>query len=219
MKFLFVFIIIILSNIDLVNAQIYGSLTDSRDGKIYKTVKIGNQIWMAEDLAATRFANGIPISNLESKEEWYTAFRDRIPAYCTAPNSKSKVYNGYVINNENKLCPIGWRLPTENDWDALVSQYGGYPNAGLKLKSKNGWPKYYEGGNSYIKCKNCLSWTDEYKRKVACHVCKDSRTVLIERPKIWKSGNGINTSGFSATPGGERLYDGQWYHFWVHLHI
>jgi uncharacterized protein (TIGR02145 family) len=196
-----------------VNAQKYGSLTDSRDGKTYKTVIIGNQEWMAEDLATTKFTNGDVITNLEDKYGWSEALTNKTPAWCKSPTGKSMVYNGLAVIDKRQLCPIGWRIPDVNDWDVIVSKFGGYENASVKLKANTGWAKYfeYEGGSNIVNCTNCYSWSDEYKRKVACHKCKDKRYLILDKPKIWKSGNGNNLSGFSAKPGGgKRLYDGQW---------
>jgi uncharacterized protein (TIGR02145 family) len=61
--------------------------------------------------------------------------------------------------------------------------------------------------NGKKRCSNCANWSKEYKRKVPCHVCKDTRQINV--PKKWISGNGNNFSGFNAFPTGYRNSEGQ----------
>jgi uncharacterized protein (TIGR02145 family) len=77
---------------------------------------------------------------------------------------------------------------------------GGEYVAGLKMKSTSGWNSWDED----LTCTNCKSWNDEYKRKTACHVCKDTRI----NGKKTHSGKGTNSSGFSGLPGGMRFQGG-----------
>jgi len=108
-----------------------GKLTDI-EGNEYKTINIGNQIWMAENLKTTKLNNGTIISN----SGWsYTA-----PAYCWYFNDKSNygdvygaLYNWYTIESNN-LCPLGWKIPSIEDWETLSKFYGGYSYSGGKLK-------------------------------------------------------------------------------------
>ena len=192
-------------------AQQYGSFKDSRDGRVYKTVKIGSQVWMAEDLMATTFLNGDPIINAESNYEWNNARRDKTPAWSKTEAGNSKTYNGFALVDKRGICPKGFHIPSYDDFDELALNLGGYENAGFKLKSTSGWGKYHaSGGIKFVTCSNCASWSDEYKRKVPCHKCKDKRVITIETPKIYASGDGNNQSGFSAKPGGGRHYNGVW---------
>jgi len=96
-----------------------GSFTDSRDGHIYKTIKIGNQTWMAENLA-------------------YKA-SDGCWTYDNNENNVAKY--GYLYNWETakKICPAGWHLPSDDEWNILINFLGGDDKAGGKLKSTNGW--------------------------------------------------------------------------------
>ncbi len=103
-------------------AQKTGSFTDSRDGKTYKTVKIGKQIWMAENLAYKVDSGCVAYNNDQSNVDKY----------------------GYLYNWEkaNKVCPAGWHLPNDAEWKKLIDYLGGKEVAGEKLKSKTGWDLY-----------------------------------------------------------------------------
>ncbi len=102
-----------------VSAQEKGTFTDSRDGKVYKTVKIGTQTWMAENLAF------------------------KAPSGCWAyDNIQSNVtICGYLYDWETakKACPVGWHLPTDDEWTLLTTYLGGDSIAGRKLKSTFYW--------------------------------------------------------------------------------
>ena len=99
-------------------AQQKGSFTDSRDGKKYKTVEIGEQVWMAENLNY----------DVKSSKCYYNE-----PANC---NKYGRLYN-WVAAKE--ACPKGWHLPSDEKWQMLVDYAGGSEVAGAKLKAKNGW--------------------------------------------------------------------------------
>jgi uncharacterized protein (TIGR02145 family) len=96
------------------------TFTDSRDSKIYKTVKIGEQVWMAENLAYK------PISG----NYWaYDNKADNIVVY------------GYLYDWETakKVCPTGWHLPSDAEWTQLTDNLGGASAAGGKLKATRHW--------------------------------------------------------------------------------
>lgn len=115
----------------------YGTINDV-DGNSYKTIKIGNQTWMAENLRTTRYNNGIAIPNITNTTQWMNATSN---AWCyynnesTNNNIYGKLYNGYVINNNNNVCPAGWHVPSDAEWKILESFLGGYEIAGGKMKS------------------------------------------------------------------------------------
>jgi uncharacterized protein (TIGR02145 family) len=121
-------------------------LTESRaqtvkdiNGNIYKTVKIGTQAWMVENLKTIKYNDGTVIPMVTDEKAWKAL---TTPAYCwyrnDATGNKNKygaLYNWYTVNT-NKLCPIGWHVPTDSEWRTLITYLGGEGIAGGKLKEK-----------------------------------------------------------------------------------
>jgi uncharacterized protein (TIGR02145 family) len=112
------------------------SITDI-DGNIYPTVKIGNQIWMTKNLTVTKYNEGTLIPIINDNTEWtnlnYGAYSD----YNNDTNLSAeygRLYNFYVADNPLNVCPIGWHIPTHEEWITLVEYLGGENIAGGKLK-------------------------------------------------------------------------------------
>jgi uncharacterized protein (TIGR02145 family) len=107
-----------------------------QDGNIYKTVKIGNQIWMAENLRTTKYTDGTSIPYITENSNWINT---STPAYCWYRNDTAYIkiygalYNGYAVNT-NKICPAGWHVSTDGEWTAMVEFLGGKDVAAAKLK-------------------------------------------------------------------------------------
>jgi uncharacterized protein (TIGR02145 family) len=105
------------------------------DDNVYRIVTIGTQVWMAEDLKTTRYNDGTPIPNITDNMEWVNF---KSGAYCWPNNDESNktkfgaLYNWYTTGN--KLCPVGWHVSTDKDWETLVDICGGWEIAGGKLK-------------------------------------------------------------------------------------
>ncbi len=175
----------------------------------YKSVKIGTQTWMLENLNVSTFRNGDPIPEAKTDEEWEKAGKEGKPVWCYYDNDPKngakygKLYNWYAVNDPRELAPIGWHVSTDVEWEILHDFLGGWEVAGKKMKSTSGWNNWQKD----ITCSNCENWNSEYRRKTACHVCKDTR---VSGKKTY-SGNGTNTSGFSGVPGGHRYESGRFY--------
>lgn len=114
------------------------------DGNTYKTVKIGNQVWMAENLNVEHYSNGDPIPYVEDNYEWS---RLKTGAWCyylwDSENGKiyGKLYNWYAVNDSRGLAPKGWHIPDFKEWDEMINYLGGNNIAGEKLKNCGGWNK------------------------------------------------------------------------------
>jgi uncharacterized protein (TIGR02145 family) len=110
------------------------------DGNIYRTVKIGNQIWMAENLKVTRYRDGSPIPNVTGNRKWKKLSTGAMCWYDNDNNYNTKygaLYNWYAVNVYQGLAPQGWRVPSDDDWKKLEGYLGS--DVEKKLKSKNEW--------------------------------------------------------------------------------
>jgi uncharacterized protein (TIGR02145 family) len=105
-----------------------GSFTDTRDGKVYKTVKIGTQTWLAENL------------NYEAEGS---------KCYDNNPANGQKYSRLYDWETAKKACPPGWHLPSDKEWQELVNSAGGDKIAGEELKAKSGWNSNGNGTDDY----------------------------------------------------------------------
>ena len=119
----------------LVHENFTGTVTDI-DGNAYKTVKIGNQTWMAENLKTTRYNNAdlistessFPSTNEEEGFQWaYDNNENNVSTY-------GRLYNYYAAIDSRGICPSGWRLPNDDEWITLTEYLGGSNVAGGKLK-------------------------------------------------------------------------------------
>lgn len=148
---------LLLSGLCLVSLQ--AQTVKDIDGNVYKTVTIGTQTWMAENLKTTKFNDGteIPLAKLEANE-WanHTVAGSTQPAYCWLYDSASvyknrygAFYNGFTIIRGN-LCPAGWHVPSDQDWTILTTYLGGESIAGGKLKEAGttNWNKPNNGATN-----------------------------------------------------------------------
>jgi uncharacterized protein (TIGR02145 family) len=114
----------------------YNSVSDA-DGNLYKTIQIGTQIWMAENLRTTKLNDGTSIPQVTDDAEWQNL---KTSGYCWYDNNPSSfkdtygaLYNWYAVNT-GKLCPIGWHVPSNAEWK-ILSDYLGV-DAGDKMKEE-----------------------------------------------------------------------------------
>ncbi len=130
------------SNVAAQGKSVSGTFTDKRDGKTYKTVKIGGKVWMAENL---KYNNGVTVGDGEFvgiQNYW-------CGGYETDADSCDKYGGIYGTGAASKACPPKWHLPTEQEWDVLFKKVGGREVAGKKLKAKNGWGESGGGTDEY----------------------------------------------------------------------
>jgi len=116
----------------------YGTMTD-QDGNTYKTITIGTQTWMAENLHVTKYRNGDPIPNVTDNAAWVALTTG---AYCTYENTTNneeiatygRLYNYYAATDSRNIAPAGWHLPSDEEWTTLTTYLGGESVAGGKMK-------------------------------------------------------------------------------------
>jgi uncharacterized protein (TIGR02145 family) len=109
------------------------------EGNRYKTVTIGTQVWMADNLKTTRYNDGTGIPMVTDNNAWINL---KTPAFSWYNNDSTEnkktygaLYNWYAVNTK-KLCPVGWHVPTEDEWMKLVDLLDGFVLAGGKMKEK-----------------------------------------------------------------------------------
>jgi uncharacterized protein (TIGR02145 family) len=194
-----------------------GRLVKDFDGNIYNTVRIGSQIWMAENLRVTKYNDGTPIPLVTDPETWASLLT---PGYSWYNNDEAifkdlygALYNWYAVNT-GKLCPTGWHIPTDGDWAKLTTYLGGERFAGGKLKEVGNvhWPydnihstnetgfTAIPGGNrapdgSFSGYGNyCVFWsTTEYDQGHAW-----SWAILAAATNIWRDNTARKWCGFSV---------------------
>ena len=116
------------------------NITDS-EGNSYKTVTIGTQTWMAENLKVSKYSDGTTIPNIIDNAQWSQLTTDAWSYYNNdaANNAKyGKLYNWYAVskttNGNKNVCPTGWHVPTDAEWKVLTDYLGGDSIAVGKLK-------------------------------------------------------------------------------------
>lgn len=155
------------------------------DGNTYRTVIIGTQEWMAENLKVTRYRNGTEIDYPgENNDLWYLNNGGAYAWYNNNiewKNIYGGLYNYYAVVNQNGLCPEGWHLPSGEEWNQLIQYIGGPDTtAGNRLKS----------------CRQVDTPVQE------CH------TSIHPRWDWDVNNHGTDHYGFSAVPAGYRGVEG-----------
>ena len=154
------------------------------DGNTYKTVKIGKQEWMAENMRATHDRDGNTIA-LGSETSYDKPYR-----YCPDDNSANVKKYGYLYNwaAAMKVCPMGWHLPTDEEWKKLEMEVG------MSWSEADG---------------------ERWRGDIAAKLCADGGWSTSTEPNAAgnRSASDRNASGFSSLPAGS--YDGGYYGFGV----
>ncbi len=163
----------------------YGTVTDV-DNNVYRTVKIGNQWWMAENLKVKHYRNGLAIAPVLGTDPDSSWANKKTGAYCKYFNDDNNakqyglLYNWYAAIDTGKIAPAGWHIPSDDEWKQLethlgmsqadasgVNWRGGHEADKMKVASPQGWTQFQD---------------------------------------IWSN----NESGFSALAGSCRLFNGIW---------
>jgi uncharacterized protein (TIGR02145 family) len=139
------------------NSNIQTNICIDIDGNKYKTVKIGSQTWMAENLNVEHFRNGDLLFHAKTGKEWIWAVNNKKPAwsyYLKADSSNTnkfgKLYNWYAVIDPRILAPEGWHLPNKEEWLLLYDNLGGENEASIKMKDTLYWRKKIRNGSIKI---------------------------------------------------------------------
>lgn len=143
-------------------AREYGTLTDERDGKTYKTVVIGTQTWMAENLnysdstnyPSMKRRNWCYSNSLDSCAKYgrlytWSATMDSVGTFSTNGKGCGNGKNCSPTYPVRGICPEGWHLPTKEEFETLISNVGGGEYAGKMLKSTTGWDANGNGEDTF----------------------------------------------------------------------
>ncbi|HBX49923.1 MAG: hypothetical protein A2275_04935 [Bacteroidetes bacterium RIFOXYA12_FULL_35_11] len=166
------------------NTQLtYGIMSDP-EGNNYKTIQIGSQKWMAENLKVKKYKDGSDIPNLYGNYDWN---KTESGAYCDYKNISDysekfgRIYNWAAVSS-GKLCPAGWHVPSDAEWKTLEIAVGMSPGAAdyESWRGNNEGLAMKENGDKH--------WQHPYNMDPA------------------------NVSGFTALPDGQRLADGTYFY-------
>jgi len=149
------------------SGNVYGKLEDGRDGRAYRTVKIGEQTWMAENLnyeaengnsrcygeggGESGFGGRTTIlsdSQVLANCKKYGRLYDWATAMGLDASYNNESWGGGDVE-PRKVCPAGWRLPSRDDWEILIDFVGGGALAGVKLRAKTGWYEVDKGTDDF----------------------------------------------------------------------
>lgn len=112
----------------------YGSISDI-DGNAYKTIQIGSQTWMAENLKTTKFNDNTTVPFVTEVTIWSALSTPGYSWYNNDSIAYGALYNWYSVNT-GKLCPTGWHVPSDAEWTGLTTYLGGDSIAGDKIKEE-----------------------------------------------------------------------------------
>jgi uncharacterized protein (TIGR02145 family) len=159
------------------------TLTDL-DGNTYNTVLIGSQCWMQSNLKVSKYRNGDNIPTGLSNNAWQNTMDGAYAIYNNNPVNDvlyGKLYNHYAVMDTRGVCPTGWHVPTNGEWNLLVKYLD--PNADTTASSV--WQSSVAGGSL-------------------------KSTATQPTPGGWNSPNAdaTNSSGFTALPSGQLDGDG-----------
>lgn len=176
----------------------YGSITDI-DGNTYKTIQIGTQTWMAENLKTTRYNDGTNIPLVEQYSSW---FNRTTPAYCwydNDPYNKSTygaLYNWYTVDN-GQVCPNGWHVPDIEEWHELINTVEGkyidledLYSAGAKIREDG--LNHWVGSTPGLKNQSGFTALPSGLREAFRPDEDDDFGALGERAFFWTTESGLN---------------------------
>lgn len=129
------------------STKTFGTMID-QEGNVYKTIIIGTQTWMAENLRTTIYRDGTAIPKVTDQVAWRVLTTDGCCPYnydgtadAVSVATYGRLYNWYAVTDGHNISPEGWHVPTDAEWNTLTTQLGGESVAGGKMKEtdKHHW--------------------------------------------------------------------------------
>ncbi len=133
------------------NKSVPASQVTDIDGNVYKSITIGTQEWLSENLNVTRYRNGDIIPQVKDNEKWGKLTKG---AWCYYDNDSingktyGKLYNWYAVNDPRGLAPAGWHIQSDTEWTTLKDFLGGDSLAGGSLKATSLWNRPNTGATN-----------------------------------------------------------------------
>jgi uncharacterized protein (TIGR02145 family) len=121
--------------------------------ELFELFYANGKTWMKKNLSETKFSNGYQIPEAKTPEEWKKAALEKKPVWSYYNNDPTtdaqygKLYNWYAVSDPRGLAPKGWHIPTDEEWNGLITSVGGPLVAGKKLKSSSEWNASGSGTN------------------------------------------------------------------------
>ena len=182
------------------NAAVAIPITD-QNGNTYKTIKIGNQIWMAEDLKTIPTDSKLVFSTEDENHYQNSIVYDFFKNNSPIQYYKSQ-FNDAFQRIDKDVCPQGWHLPDQGEWEMLLDFF-----TVNDLMSSNGWKieireGYYE--QKWVSCSNCSYWTEKQRANNPCTVCRNKKGKYVKTGNYITEKtinyNGSNKSGMNILP-------------------
>lgn len=183
-------------------------LLKDQSGNTYKTIRIGNRIWMAENFRATHYSNGERINFIRSPLGNISKDSPKENGYTKLTNGQY-LYTWAILQDARGIAPPGWHVATPEDWNNLIINC----KSSKDIKSVSGWmPFKSEGRYERVRCPRCIEWSAEYRRKVGCNTCYDNQYVKGKFiPEVLYSMNGNGRYQLNIKPLGY-YQKGKYYH-------
>jgi uncharacterized protein (TIGR02145 family) len=162
-----------------VKGQVYGKGAVDIDGNKYRSVIIGKQEWLERNLVVSRFNNGAQITQIQEKKEWELTLGPSYFIYHQGGENKGGFfYNWNVIYDVRNVCPMGWVVPSDNDWSVLIDKLGGTHFAGQNLKKRS---------FIFLRFKEVKKIKSNFDAKMAGYITFDGEICDVGVKGVWWS--------------------------------